>query len=190
MNETPTSVPKNSKRRARRRKTATAIARQASKTGRGLTLKKERTARAYVAKANGNKSEAMRLGGYSGTTARKQQARVFGDPIMERRIEELLAEEGLTDHRVMAKHSALLDAKVTRVTPQASIEQADNDTQLRAVELYYKLTGKLKDRVEVESVARVWSERIALAVEKCACSKCRLTILDAIIGELSAQGAG
>ncbi len=156
-----------------------------------LPLKQERTAVAFVGDAKGNKAEAMRKGGYKRSTAEKQQKRTFDNPKVQRRIEDLLTEKGLTDERVVAKHSDLIDAKVTKYYQALSLgDHTDNDTQLRAVELFYKLTGKLKDRVEIEVAAKAWSERIALVIQRCACSKCKSILFDAIVGELSAPSVG
>jgi len=146
---------------------------------------------AFVGEAAGNKAAAARKGGYKNSTAEKQQARIFKDPKMEKRIEELLTERGLTDERVVSKHSKLLDARTVKFFQAVELGRfTDNDTQLRAVELYYKLKGLLKDRVEIEGVAKAWSERVALIVQRCACRKCKSIILDSILGELSTPGAG
>lgn len=177
--------------RKRRAKRKPVVPTSAQQRARPLPLKQERAVAAYVGPAKGVKAEAMRAAGYSESTATDQQARLFHQPKVERRIEELLVDKGLSDERVVAKHAELLEAKTTKYYQAQSLgDHTDNDTQLKAVELVYRLRGKLKDRVEIESVTTHWAERIALVIEKCACPKCKAVLLDAIIGELSAPTAG
>jgi len=150
-----------------------------------LSLRQERTIKAFVGKDAGNKAAAMRTGGYKESTAAKQQARVFDDPKVRKRIEELLADNGLTEDHVALRLKEGTNAEF--ITKDGTVCHGIPDFKERreACVVTLKILGNSKERMEIKAVASAWSERVALIVERCACAKCKPVIFDAIITELS-----
>jgi hypothetical protein len=113
-------------------------------TDRPLSHKRARAAAEYVGRAGGNMAEAMRLAGYSERTALHQSTRLLNDPQMQAEIARLLERHQLTDALAARKHAQLLEAQRQMRVGNEIRKLPDNSTQLRAVELYYKIKGYLR----------------------------------------------
>lgn len=152
-------------------------------------MRKKRTAEAYVGTAKGVKAEALRQAGYQETTATHQQARTFRDPALDKEIKALLAAAGLDDQTAVRKHAELLEARFTKFFQDREIADCtDNDAQLKALELYYAVTGRLRQRVEIDVVIAEFVERVVQVVVQHVPAAKRGAVMDSIIRDLQVAG--
>jgi phage terminase small subunit len=176
------------KRPARRKDRRPKRACRPTPTGK-LPERRRRAAVAFVGKAKGVRTEAMRQAGYSRAMAEHHQSRVFEDPRVSALITRLLEEEGLTDKLVVRRHRQALDANITKHYQDQSLgEFADHQTRLQAVELFYRLRGLMTQRVEVEAAVSIWSEHVVRVIQKYVPRRHRQTCLSEIIRALSEAG--
>jgi len=129
------------------------------------------------------------MAGYAESTAEHDAEAVFERPAVRQTLEEALAAKGLTNEHVVLRMREAANAPFVTKDGKVVADAPDSKTRLAACELFLKATRQLKDRVEIESVASHWSERIALVIEQNACAGCKAKLLDAIIRELSTPGA-
>lgn len=162
---------------------------QKSKVPIKLSLRQQRAAEAYVGPAQGQKTAACRQAGYEETTAEHQASRVIGLPAVQAEIGRLLELKGLTDEVVVEKHRALLDARFTRFFKDEVVADCEhNDVQLKAVELYYQLTGRLKHRVEIEGEVQHVVECLVQSVHRHVSDRAVVAaIIDEVVAGLQAS---
>jgi len=181
------------KKRAAQKKSRAAKARRVPvpRTPKGpLPERRKRAAKEFVeGEKRGNKTGAMKKAGFAAATAEHHQTEVFRDPRVQAEIVNLLREKGLTDEVVIEKHRELLDAEATKwYQDQELATETDNQTQLGAVELYYKLRGLLSQKVELEIVARSWSEHVVRIIAKYVPADKRAACLNEVIRAVSEGG--
>jgi hypothetical protein len=137
---------------------------------RKLSLKQEQAAKKFVGDAKGNKTEACREAGYATTTAEHQASRVFAAPAVQAEIGKLLAEADMTDAVVIKRHRTLIDAETWFPVGRgedARVEAApDNFARLGACKLFYELTGRLKQRVEIDGEVRHVVEQVVQVIQR------------------------
>lgn len=109
-----------------------------------LSPKRARAAAEYVGRAKGNMAEAMRLAGYSEQTALHQATRLLNDPQVKAEIARLMEPYELSDRLATEKHAQLIHAQRHIRVGNQLVQVPDNPTQLGALELYYKLRGRLR----------------------------------------------
>jgi hypothetical protein len=180
-------VKKRLKRRAKR-VPASVRKRQLRAAGRKLSLKRQRAAAAYVGPANGVKAEAARMAGYEESTATHKQSEIFDARTMAE-VRRLLQEQGLTDEHAAARLYQATNALETKFWQ--GIPVADcvaHDIRLEAVRTFFELTGRLRNKVEIEVVVRQFTERIVLVIGKYVPVEQRGACLDEVIRALQSAG--
>jgi len=178
------------KKRAARRTPVRAPAQRGKKAAE-LPEKRKRAAAAFVGDAKGSKAEAMRQAGYGEKTATHQQGRVFGDPRVQKEIGRLLIGAGIDDKLVASRLRESLDAMEMHFYRDApGPDCVAHDVRLEAQKLYWQLTGRLKDKPDVNVVAVAWTEQIVQVVIKYVPADRRHECLDEVIRSLSQGGVG
>jgi len=116
------------------------------KKERGLSVR-EMKAIALILEGK-TKKDALIAAGYSENTATHNPNSVLGKNVVVRALMRAFERKGLTEDMLAEKHFALLDAKkVVPIGMGDYVECADGQTQIRAVELAYKIRGNFAPEV-------------------------------------------
>jgi len=122
--------------------------------------------------AFGNQTKAAKLAGYSQERARITGSELVTNRNVQREIERIMDEAGVTGKMLTQVLRGGLKAKITRVfcptggTVVYSKGLADHPTRMRAVEIAFKLRGDFpatKTTVEVQGLGNIGIEIIAEA---------------------------
>lgn len=152
------------------------------------SLRQKRAAAALVGPAKGNQTQALLAAEYSPATAQHHQKRVFENPVVKQEIARLLESKGLTDEHAALR---LYEASNAESTKSAEIgKQVDHPVRLEAVRMFFQLTGRLTNKVEIENHARNFTEQIVLVLEKYVPTDKRDEALDEIIALLGSAASG
>jgi len=109
----------------------------------------------------GNKAEALRRAGASPVTARSKQKRTFDRIARDPDAARLLQRGQITEARMAAKLSMLLDAERKTVDGDGCVVSVpDNAVQLRAAELCLRLGKYIKDGEDPSAVLVVVMQQI------------------------------
>lgn len=128
------------------------------KKDRSLSVR-ERKAIKFIL-AGDTRKDALIAAGYSKSTAEKRPDAVLGKVRVQRVLMRAFEKNGLTEEKIAKKHFDLLDAK--KVVPIGAgdyVECDDGQTQIRAVELAYRVRGDFAPEVHAV-VTETYGQRI------------------------------
>lgn len=116
------------------------------------TLKQKKAAE-LLAENGGNISKAMKDAGYSNQTAKTPQKLTESKGFAE------LRDEYLPKELILQAHKEALTANRIHGTNDNFIEIPDHGVRLKASELYYKMTGQLIDKAQIDGTLEVTIKR-------------------------------
>ena len=125
---------------------------------RGLSVR-ERKAIAFILEGK-TKKDALISAGYSENTATHNPNSVLGKNVVIRALTKAFEDAGISESKLAQKHMELLDAK--KVVPIGAgdyVECDDGQTQIRAVELAYRVRGDFAPEVHAV-VTETYGQRI------------------------------
>lgn len=118
-----------------------------------MATAKQRRATELLMENRGNVSKSMREAGYDDTTAKNPKNLTESKGFAE------LRDEYLPKELVLQAHKDALTAMRIHGTNDNFIEIADHPVRLKASELYYKMTGQLIDKAQIDGTLEVTIKR-------------------------------